>query len=377
MANKKYLVDIDLQQNQLLNTVIQNLAVAPISPKEGQIYYNTSVEGLYGYIGNAWVELSNIYDHPTYTAINPNLTGARVLATIESDSEGHLVSSTTRTLTLADLGYTGDTNANNYIHPTFTGNDLGVPLTGAEVISDINVNTQGHVTGITKRAITPSDIGAAVINDSLTNAINTWSSTKIQAELDTINSSVAGALVYKGGYNVNTNVPNITSGTGILKGFTYTVTTGGTFLGESVQVGDMLIAEEDTPTTASEWTIVNKNIPDIVDATNIDKGIIRIATQSEVDSGVSTDTAVTPATLVAFYNSQQVDYNFSADIGDGAATTYDISHGLSTKDVIVQGYDNATGEEVGITTRRTSTDNVRILVNKPLTSNQLRIVIQK
>lgn len=377
MANKKYLVDIDLHQNQLLNAVVQNLATAPSTPKEGQIYYNTGTEGLYGFIGNAWVELSNIYDHPTYAALNPNLSGARVLATIESDAEGHLVSATTRTLTLADLGYTGATNANNYIHPTFTGNDLGVPLTGSEVISDVNVNNQGHVTGFAKRAITPADIGAAVINDSLTNLVNTWSSTKIQDELDAINSSVAGALVYKGGYNVSTNTPNLTSGTGILKGFTYTVTTGGTFLGESVQVGDMLIAEEDTPTTSAEWTIVNKNIPDIVDATNVDKGIIRISTQAEVDAGTSTNTAVTPATLVAYYNAQENGTRYVANIGDGTATSYDIAHGLNTKDVIVQAYEVSTGDEVGVLPRRASVTNVRILVNQALSNNQLRVVIQK
>lgn len=53
-----------------------------------------------------------------------------------------------------------DANANNYVHPN-DGVDLGAPLTGANVISDVDVNAAGHVTGFATRALTPGDIGAA------------------------------------------------------------------------------------------------------------------------------------------------------------------------------------------------------------------------
>jgi len=61
----------------------------------------------------------------------------------------------TRVLTLADLGFTGDTNANyfTYTHPTYAGDDFSVDsgaLTGSAVVSDIDINvttdTLGHVT---------------------------------------------------------------------------------------------------------------------------------------------------------------------------------------------------------------------------------------
>lgn len=83
-------------------------------------------------------------------------SGAQVIDTI-SLTDGVVVSDiTTRTLLLSDLGYTGDTDANNYSHPTQTAitidSDTGA-LTNATVISDIDIDftidTLGHVTAAT------------------------------------------------------------------------------------------------------------------------------------------------------------------------------------------------------------------------------------
>lgn len=379
MANIKSFLDLDLSNQELLNVVLQKLTSHPSTPTEGRIYYNTTDDTVYAYTGSVWLDLGDIYSHPTYGALNPTLTGANVLATFETNNTGHVIEATTRLLTLADLGYTGDPDANNYIHPTFTGNDMGTPLTGAEVISDVNVNNEGHVTSFATRNITAADVGAAVINDSVTNAINTWSSQKIQDELDAINSTIAGALVYQGGYNANTNSPDLESpAAGVVKqGFVYTVTANGNFFTEGVQTGDTLIAETDDPSSLSDWTVVNKNIPDIVDATTTDKGIIRIATNAEVIAGTVNNEAVTPASLVAFYNAMESDSGYAVNIGDGTATSFDITHGLNTKDLLVDVYDDSTGDTVIIGVRRVDNNTVRILSNIVLTNNQLRVVIRK
>lgn len=52
--SRSFLTNIDLSQNQLLNATIQNLASAPATPVEGQIYCNTSDHNIYIYLNGVW-----------------------------------------------------------------------------------------------------------------------------------------------------------------------------------------------------------------------------------------------------------------------------------------------------------------------------------
>ena len=128
---------------------------------------------------------NTVYSHPTYTGDDFSvdtgpLTGATVVSDIDinvtTDTLGHVTDAngvvSTRTLTLGDLGYTGATDANKYVHPTHPGDDINLdtgPLTGATVISDLDFNvttdTLGHVTDAnatySTRNLTYSDVGAA------------------------------------------------------------------------------------------------------------------------------------------------------------------------------------------------------------------------
>lgn len=54
-----YLSSINLNQNELQNAVVQNLATPPGSPLEGQIYFDSSVsdKSIYFWDGSAWVDM--------------------------------------------------------------------------------------------------------------------------------------------------------------------------------------------------------------------------------------------------------------------------------------------------------------------------------
>jgi hypothetical protein len=111
-----------------------------------------------------------------------------------------------------------------------------------------------------------------------------------------VDNAIVGQLVYQGGYNASTNTPDLTtSPNSILRGWTYTVTTGGTFFTETVEVGDLLIAESDNPSALTDWTTVQNNIG-IATATT--QGIANFPTAGGlvVNAGAVSiaNTAVTP-----------------------------------------------------------------------------------
>lgn len=56
--SQKWFNNIDLQQNELQNGVIQNLAGDPSNGKAGQIYYNTTDKGYRYHNGTAWVSIT-------------------------------------------------------------------------------------------------------------------------------------------------------------------------------------------------------------------------------------------------------------------------------------------------------------------------------
>lgn len=223
-----------------------------------------------------------------------------------------------------------------------------------------------------------------------------------------IDSSVSGGVYYQGGYNPVTDTtspggyglqtppsPNI-----IEIGWMYTVTADGTFFGEQVRVGDVLIAEIDAPTSLSDWTTVQNNIDlatslvvglgnvvpgssntitapyssgtatlDVVDSTPTQKGAVIVDAGTGISVAYSNGTATVTNTQTNSANT------YAVTISDTAI----IAHNLGTKDVIIQLYDVVTNETVyadiarvnvspfnnaTITFSATPTNDVRVLVQK-------------
>jgi hypothetical protein len=299
MAQRDYIINIDLKQNELLNAALQNVPakITTGAYVEGFIYKCTAVGDKNVYVkatghpdadANGWVNLSSIYTHPPNTGgayPSEDLSGANVLASLVVDAEGHVDTMSTRVLTLTELG-----------HPE-ANTPLSDALTGAWVVSNVEVNALGHVTLVSKRELENSDLYSLILNDSITSSTYGWSSTEIASE---IALAVTSGMTYKGDYNASTNVPVLDNRGTIIAvevGDTYTVTADGTFFGEVVEVGDTLIAKIDGANALAEWTVVQTNIGA---ATEIIAGYIRIATQDETNTGTDDTTAITPLKLAVY-----------------------------------------------------------------------------
>ena len=233
-----------------------------------------------------------------------------------------------------------------------------------------------------------------------------------------VDASVAGGLVYQGGYDAATNTPNLDNpptGT-IKKGFAWTVTVDGVFFTEQVRVGDVLIAEIDTPTTLADWTTVQSNIDlatlttvgignvnagdgvgvtysnGTATVTNTDKGSsqnifknIAVSGQSTVVADSNNDTVTLVAgNAIAITTNASTDEITIASTYTPPTTSYattisntgTITHSLNTLDVMVQLYDTVTNETVYADITRASVNTVTITFSATPT-NPIRVLVQK
>ena len=149
---------------------------------------------------------------------------------------------------------------------TLTGDVTGSGATGSNIATTISAGAVDFDMINAAAVVTEAEGIASNDNDT---TLPTSAAVK-----DYVDSNIVGGLIYQGGYDAATNTPNLDSNPNpnlIKKGWTYTVTADGLFFTEQVRVGDVLIAEQDTPTALASWTTVQNNI-DLADATTIGIG---------------------------------------------------------------------------------------------------------
>jgi len=417
-----FLNNINLSDNQLLNAKLQVTSTAPTAAV-GQIYFDsTAADETAKYYSNAtdaWVSLKE-YTFPAGSFITGTVTGT-----------------TPKPIITFDLSATGTPDATVYLR----GDNAWAPISGipgtytwtvsdgsnsTAVASGETVTFSGTANEIevaeSSRTVTiglPDDVtitnnltvgGTGDFTGQVTIPILPVASTDA-ASKDYVDNAVVGGLVYQGGYDAATNTPDLTtSPNSILKGWTYTVTVDGTFFGEQLRVGDVLIAEVNDPSALTDWTTVQNNI-DLASLTQVGIGNVNIDGAGNKDglslayaSGTATvgldienlpnlSVAITAADLasieIPLFNGDTSDANERTSIAtilsvansqiSYATTITDtatISHGLNSSDIMVQLYDITTGETVYADVDRISTTQVTITFASTPT-NSVRVLVQK
>jgi len=122
--------------------------------------------------------------------------------------------------------------------------------------------------------------------------------------------------------------------------------------------------------TAVSWTVMGTSAPT---ASTTQSGIMRLATQAETDAGTAADLAVSPQTLANWSGRLR---KFSANVGDGSATSYTVTHNFNTRDVIVRVFPNSGQyDDVEVDVQRTGVNAVAVVFATAPASNAYRVVV--
>lgn len=309
----KFLTSIDLVKNELQNAVIQPLATAPSGATMGQIYFNSVSKTLEQYNGENWIPVGTVYELPIATA--ETLGGIKVGAGL-SITETGILSATgggtadavewknvlDKPTTLAGYGIVDAKIENGVITlgagtitpvVSVNGKTGGTIVLSAEDVGALKadttfVSTVDGVSGaVTTNAVkfieqtlteiqkqqARANIGAGTssfsgnyndltnkptvdttMSDSSENAVQ---NKVIKAYVDAIISASQG-IVYKGVVNEPADIP-----TTYEVGWLYMVGTAGTYVGQTCEVGDLIIAvveRDGTGNQDSDWDVIQTNI---------------------------------------------------------------------------------------------------------------------
>jgi hypothetical protein len=401
---KKFLTSLDLTKNQILNVAIQNLSSAPSSPVTGQVYFDTTDVRMYFYNGSAWIDMSgDIQD--VLGGAGLTASTASDVVTLDINVDNATIEINTDIVRVKDLGITTAKLNNGAVTTVKLGDNQ---VTYAKIQQVANNKVLGNVSGATAN-VAEIDI---ITSTTLVGSANTNipSTAAIKAYVDSVTGGL-GNLEGAWDASLGSFPVGSTPVAGTKKGDYWYVSVAGTVNSVAFNVGDVLIALVDaasTTTYAANWISLEVNRDQ---ATESVLGLVTLATQTEVNTGTNTTDAVTPATLAGrtatetrsgiaeLATQAETDAGtndttivtplklktlldarvggYAANVGNASATSFALTHGLSTRDVIVSIYDNTTFEEVITDVVLTSTSVVTVSFAVAPALNAYRVVIKK
>lgn len=265
--SQKWFNGLNLQQNQLENAVIQNLASDPSSGKAGQIYYNTTDNGYRYYNGTAWVSISadaikSIVDGDGLTSSTSGNAVTISLGTPSASGSG--------SNTYGSNSVTADSHTHQIKLPDATDLAKGVVQLAAD-----------NDTTSTNKAVTPKQLETARKNAEVS----------ITAGNGLTGGGTGNSLSVEMGTpsTIKQNSTNSTTATSHTHKLEFNTVNSPAASGNEISFIDTVSQGADGGISATKKTVRS--------ASTTQTGVVQLATQNEVNTGTDTTKVITPATL--------------------------------------------------------------------------------
>jgi len=414
----KFVTNLDLLQNQIINGRFEVVPNDPTTSNfEGRLIYNSTDKVIKVYDGTAWrVALHAVSSATTALGVTESAgtvtltisdattsTSGLFSATDKTKLDAATASNTANTLVLRDASGNfkasdpladQDVATKSYVDAARAGLDVKQSVRAATTGAITLDNTTTSIDGVTladgdrvlvKNQGTLSQNGIYVVSTS-----GAWTRS---TDADETGELTAGAFVFveegtdnaDSGWVVTTDgtitigsssiefaqfsgAGQITAGDGLTKTGN-TLNVGGTT--DRITVGADAVDIASTYVGQSSITTLGTIATGTWEATDV--GVAHGGTGASTAASARTNLADTTA---GFTTSTPVLARVASQtIGDGASTTYSVTHNFGTKDVIVQVYDLATSDTVIADVVRSSTTAVTVGFSSAPASDSYRVVV--
>jgi len=390
----KFVTNLDLNKNELQNARVQNLATAPGSPVEGQIYYDTGDDTIYFRNASAWINIAGDISGVTagtgltgggtsgvvtVTLANTAVTAAAygsatAVATFTVDAQGRLTAAANATIAIPSTAVTDFTEAVQDVAGAAiagTANEITVTYNdGAGTITlsqpdDVTVGGVLTVTGnlVVNGTTTTVNSTTTTVDDPIfTLGGDTAPSSDdnkdrgIEFRYHTGSAAKVGYFGYDDSTGYFTYIPDATNNTEVFSG------TQGTISVLAYNIGANAVLSG----TTLGSTIVTSSLTAV--------GTIATGTWAATDVAVAHG-GTGASTAAAARTNLGATTKVTGTIGDGSATAIAVTHSLGTDDVVVEVYDATSKETVICDVDRTSTNAVTLTFASAPASNAYKVVI--